>query len=74
MLATGDPGLVALARQAGEYGIEHYESRSVPWPCGVREAGETPELMLGTAGIGYYYLRLHDPVRFPPVTLIPTYP
>jgi hypothetical protein len=30
-----------------------------PWPCGT--SGDTPNLMLGLAGIGYFYLRLAIP-------------
>jgi hypothetical protein len=33
----------------------------LPWPCGIPGAGEAPGLMLGTAGIGYFYLRLAKP-------------
>ena len=32
----------------------------MPWPCGVLGAGETPNLMLGLAGIGDLLLRLYD--------------
>jgi lantibiotic modifying enzyme len=32
--------------------------------------GETPNLMLGLAGIGYFYLRLYDPVKYPSVLII----
>ena len=40
-------------------GIERYAKRGHPWPCGMN--GETPNLMLGLAGIGYFYLRLAIP-------------
>ncbi|MDH3677613.1 MAG: hypothetical protein OEQ12_04845 [Nitrosopumilus sp.] len=39
------------------------------WPCGVNE-GETPGLMLGLAGIGYFFLRLYDPKAIPSVLII----
>jgi hypothetical protein len=48
-----------LARRVGRYGIATYGSRGRPWPCGTL-SGETPDLLLGLAGIGYFYLRLHD--------------
>jgi hypothetical protein len=38
-------------------GIERYLVRGWEWPCG--PGGETPGLMLGLAGIGYFYLRMH---------------
>jgi lantibiotic modifying enzyme len=38
-------------------GMECYGHRGV-WACGTH-TGETPNLMLGLAGIGHFYLRLH---------------
>src|SRR5207245_730021 len=58
------------ARRVGEAGIELYESERIPWPSGTPSGGETPDLMLGLAGIGYFYLRLHDPLKVPPVLMI----
>ncbi len=49
-----------LALAVANSGIERYSARRTPWPCGTR-VGETPNLMLGLAGIGHYYLRLHRP-------------
>ena len=46
-----------LAREVGRFGIETYAEQH-QWPCGA--IGETPNLMLGLAGIGYFYLRLHN--------------
>jgi len=48
------------AEEVGYDGISRFESKRLPWPCGVPGAGETKNLMLGTAGIGYFYLRLHE--------------
>jgi lantibiotic biosynthesis protein len=50
----------ALALQVAEEGIERYGAPGHPWPCGTFE-GETPGLFLGLAGIGRFYLRLHQP-------------
>ena len=58
------------ARDVGRYGIETFLTTRTPWPCGVLGAGETPNLMLGVAGIGYFYLRLHDPAHVPSVLLV----
>jgi lantibiotic modifying enzyme len=57
-----------LAEEVGRAGIEAYGSSGVSWPCGTQD-GETPSLMLGLAGIGYFYLRLHD--RSVPSILLP---
>jgi lantibiotic modifying enzyme len=51
----------ALALRVANFGIERYSaSRRARWPCGTH-AGETPNLMLGLAGIGHYYLWLYQP-------------
>jgi lantibiotic modifying enzyme len=49
----------ALAGEVARMGAERYAARGAAWPCGIQ--GETPALMLGLAGIGHFYLRLHDP-------------
>jgi lantibiotic modifying enzyme len=55
-----DESHLSLVNEVGELGIERYGTGKLPWPCGVPGAGESPNLMLGLAGIGYFYLRLHD--------------
>ena len=54
---TGGSG---LTHEVAHHGIERYAKRGHSWPCGTG-SGQTPNLMLGLAGIGYFYLRLHDP-------------
>jgi hypothetical protein len=54
----------ALALEVGKVGAERFAAPQQPWPCGTY-GGETPSLMLGLAGIGYFYLRLHDPTKSP---------
>ncbi len=66
---TNEPGHRARAEAVGHAGIDRFEAQRLPWPCGIPGAGETPGLMLGTAGIGYFYLRLDDPHL--PTLLIP---
>ncbi len=55
-----DESHLSLVYEVGELGIERYLKGKLPWPCGVPGAGESPNLMLGLAGIGYFYLRLYD--------------
>jgi lantibiotic modifying enzyme len=55
------PNLLKVARATAAGALHRFESSRAPWPCGVPGAGETPNLMLGTAGIGHFLLRLHDP-------------
>jgi type 2 lantibiotic biosynthesis protein LanM len=66
-----DRNLVAEVANAG---IERYAKHGGPWPCG-GGAEETPSLMPGLAGIGYFYLRLHTP-KIPSILILQpdTYP
>jgi lantibiotic modifying enzyme len=70
-IVLDDPARMALPEQAGDQGIEQIERQDLRWPCGVTEGDETPNLMLGTAGIGYFYLRLWDPRLVPSVLILP---
>lgn len=58
------------AEKIAQVGNQQFEQRRIPWPCGLPGGNETPDLMLGLAGIGYFYLRLADPAQTPPVTLL----
>jgi lantibiotic biosynthesis protein len=49
-----------IAEQKAIEGIEQYEMKSVPWPCGTAGGITDPSLLLGEAGIGYFLLRLAD--------------
>ena len=54
----------------GRLGIERYRNGHLPWPCGAPGRAETPNLMLGLAGIGYFYLRLHDAWQTPSLLMV----
>lgn len=58
------------AERTAQDGMERFEQRRIPWPCGLPGANETPDLMLGLAGIGHFYLRLADPARIPSVLML----
>lgn len=58
-----------LPAVVAEHGLERYARTGVAWPCGTHSA-ETPNLMLGLAGIGHFYLRLACPQV--PSVLLPT--
>jgi type 2 lantibiotic biosynthesis protein LanM len=66
----GDERYRAVADAIGDRGIQSIHNHRNPWPCGVVSGGETPNLMLGTAGIGYFYLRLYDSRAVPSVLLV----
>ena len=63
----GDERYRAVAESVGDRGIQSIHLPRNPWPCGVTSGGESPNLMLGTAGIGYFYLRLYDSRAVPSV-------
>jgi lantibiotic modifying enzyme len=65
--SRGEPAYWAQAEEAAVEGLRLYGA-SGNWPCGTIQ-GDTPGLMLGRAGIGYFYLRLADP-NVPSVLLI----
>jgi lantibiotic modifying enzyme len=66
----GEERYRAVAEAVGDRGIQAIHLHRNPWPCGVVSGGETPNLMLGTAGIGYFYLRLYDSQAVPSVLLV----
>jgi lantibiotic biosynthesis protein len=66
----GDVRYKIAANQIGLRGIEQIEQKGLPWPCHSRPLGETLNLMTGLAGIGYFYLRLYDPEKTSPLTII----
>jgi lantibiotic biosynthesis protein len=68
--ALDDDASRAKAQAVGRQGLESFLAKSLPWPCGVPGGGETPNLMLGLAGIGYFYLRLYDPEKVTSVLLV----
>lgn len=57
----GDPELRQVVERAAREGIETYEARGRPWPCGTGGGVPDPSLLVGEAGIGAFYLRLADP-------------
>jgi len=59
----GEESWLKAAEATAQEGYESFEQKHIPWPCGLPGANETPDLMLGLAGIGYFYLHLADPVR-----------
>jgi lantibiotic modifying enzyme len=63
------PELRQAAETVGNLGVDRFSDTGVPWPCGVDSAWECPTLMLGMAGIGYFYLRLYDPQRVVPILI-----
>lgn len=63
----GDEDLRTTAERVGNWGIDRYKQDDLPWPCGSKTGWDAPSFMNGLAGIGYFYLRLHDPTRMPSI-------
>jgi hypothetical protein len=64
------PALLQTARTVAATGISQFHEPSNPWPSGVPVRGESPNLMLGLAGIGHFYLRLYAPELTPCVLIV----
>jgi type 2 lantibiotic biosynthesis protein LanM len=64
-----EPSYRSLPIEIAIQGINKYLRSGRSWPCGIPE-GEPPDLMLGLAGIGYYYLRLYNTNEVPSVLMI----
>jgi lantibiotic modifying enzyme len=63
------PDWFAEAETVARRGIADYETQNLPWPCGGPGNLESAGLMQGLAGISYFYLRMADPERNPPVLI-----
>jgi class II lanthipeptide synthase len=65
LAAAGDPA--GLPEQLGYAAIDRHDPTSRNWPCGM-PTGTTPALFQGLSGIGWWFLRLHDPAIPSPLT------
>jgi len=65
-----DEHLCRTAERVGNWGIERYKKDDLPWPCGSATGWDSPSFMTGIAGIGYFYLRLHDSSRVHSLLLV----
>ena len=64
LLTAGD---YDTAAELGDVALERYGPTG-RWPCGLL-GGTTPALYRGLTGIGWFYLRLHDPTIRSPLAL-----
>jgi lantibiotic modifying enzyme len=56
-----------IAADFGRVVLERRVAAEADWPCGT--PGTTPDLFLGLSGIGWLFLRLHDPTIQSPLLL-----
>ena len=64
----GQPAIGELVWEAAAAAAARFAEDPLGWPCGVRR-GSNPSLMIGLAGIGYFFLGLADPA-LPSVLLV----
>jgi lantibiotic modifying enzyme len=64
-----DPASAALVHQVAEFGQRQYDQAQRPWPSGTHDRQESPGLMLGLAGTGYFYLCAAQPAAMPSILL-----
>ena len=69
--ALGDDVYRARAFELGRVLIDRHSSAG-DWPSGLISGAFNPSLMIGTAGIGYWFLRLLDPKAVPSLLLLGT--
>ena len=63
-LVIGDHSYLDRARNLAQTLIDRYSEQD-NWPTGFARGGPNPSLYLGTAGIGYWLLRVDEPERVP---------
>jgi lantibiotic modifying enzyme len=66
----GNPSYRRFAEQVGLEGLHRHGRPGSKWPSGMMGGPEAPNLMLGFAGTGYFYLRLYDS-ETPSVLILP---
>lgn len=62
--------LTGAAEKFASSALQHFEQGDRPWTFHTADGGENPTLLLGLAGIGHFYLRLHDADRIPSILII----
>lgn len=64
------PALKEKVFAAADECIKEYINKRIPIPNGLQSGHETPDFMLGSSGIGYFFLRLADPEGVPSMLLL----
>jgi lantibiotic biosynthesis protein len=69
IMESGSKEHCALAEAVGIAGYHKYHTNGSAWPSGLNTSQQTPGLMMGLAGTGYFYLRLYNPANHATVLL-----
>ncbi|MEM9061499.1 MAG: lanthionine synthetase LanC family protein [Pseudomonadota bacterium] len=62
---AGQAGWEQRLSEISAYGAQSIVMARMPWPTAAPNRQPTPSLLTGYAGIGRFYLRLHDPDTYP---------
>jgi len=64
------PHLLDMIHQQADQAVEVFLKRGQPWMNGLQNHAQIPGLMDGSAGLGYFFLRLYDPTQVPSLLLM----
>jgi lantibiotic biosynthesis protein len=64
------PELTIKANESGDYMIKELFQKNIPFTNGLHNTHEIPDMMLGSAGVGYFFLRLYDAKQFESILLV----
>ena len=64
------PELMLKANESGDYMMKELLQKSIPFTNGLHNTYDIPDMMLGSAGVGYFFLRLYDAKQFESVLLV----
>ncbi len=66
----GKPELMLKANESGDYISKNFIQKDIPLTNGLHNTHDIPDMMLGSAGVGYFLLRLSDTKQYESVLLI----
>lgn len=64
------PQLIAATETAVNECISDFVSKRITLPNGLQSGHDTPDFMLGSSGMGYFFLRMIDSEKFPCMLLL----
>ena len=64
------PELMLKASESGDYMMKELINKHIPFTNGLHNTHEIPDMMLGSAGVGYFFLRLYDAQQFESILLV----
>ena len=68
--SSDKPELMIKANESGDYMMKELFQKHIPFTNGLHNTYEIPDIMLGSAGVGYFFLRLYDAKQFESILLV----